>query len=234
IIGVGQGAGESIDLGSGEGSKDMKEFYGKALMRKAEALEHMEKYSDAASVWKQAVETGVGGAVSIRGRDRCEKAANPDKPAAVPARSKPPPPRKAPASKPATNRPTVPSSESAEAVKKLRAANAAAEKADDEKFALTDQVGARIEAWRGGKADNLRALLQSLDSVLWEGAGWKKVGMSDLVMPNKVKIVYMKAIGKVHPDKIPQDATVEQKMVSAAVFSTLNEAWDKFKKDNNL
>ncbi|KAI7285398.1 hypothetical protein KC345_g1744 [Hortaea werneckii] len=234
IIGIGQGAGESINLGSGEGSKDMKEFYGKALMRKAEALEHMEKYSDAVLVWKQAVETGVGGAVSIRGRDRCEKAANPDKPAAAPARSKAPPPRKAPASKPAASRPTVSSSESAEAVKKLRAANAAAEKADDEKFALTDQVEARIDAWRGGKADNLRALLQSLDGVLWEGAGWKKVGMSDLVMPNKVKIVYMKAIGKVHPDKIPQDATVEQKMVSAAVFSTLNEAWDKFKKDNNL
>jgi len=99
-------------------------------------------------------------------------------------------------------RPTLPSAVSVEAVKKLRAANAAAEKADDEKFALTDQVEARLTAWRGGKADNLRALLQSLDGVLWEGAGWKKVGMSDLVMPNKVKIVYMKAIGKVHPDKV--------------------------------
>ena len=34
--------------------------------------------------------------------------------------------------------------------------------------------------------------------------------------------------------QIPQDATTEQRMISAAVFSTLNEAWDKFKKDNNL
>jgi hypothetical protein len=41
-----------------------------------------------------------------------------------------------------------------------------------------------------------------LDRVLWEDAGWKKVGMADLVMPNKVKIVYMKAIAKVHPDKV--------------------------------
>ena len=41
-----------------------------------------------------------------------------------------------------------------------------------------------------------------MDGVLWEGAGWKKVGMSDLIMPNKVKIIYMKAIGKVHPDKV--------------------------------
>lgn len=116
----------------------------------------------------------------------------------------------------------------------MRAANAAAAKADDEKFALHDQVEARLTAWKGGKADNLRALLQSLDTVLWPEAGWKKVGMSDLVMPNKVKINYMKAIAKVHPDKIPQDATTEQRMISGAVFSTLNEAWDKFKSDNNL
>jgi hypothetical protein len=44
----------------------------------------------------------------------------------------------------------------------------------------------------------------------------------------------MKAIAKVHPDKIPQTATTEQKMISAAVFATLNEAWDKFKADNNM
>ncbi|KAL9064613.1 MAG: hypothetical protein Q9157_007772, partial [Trypethelium eluteriae] len=106
--------------------------------------------------------------------------------------------------------------------------------ADDERFALTDQVDAKLVAWKGGKADNLRALLGSLDSVLWADAGWKKVGMSDLVMPNKVKIIYMKAIAKVHPDKISQDATTEQRMISGSVFSTLNEAWDKFKKDNGL
>jgi hypothetical protein len=34
--------------------------------------------------------------------------------------------------------------------------------------------------------------------------------------------------------QIPQDASTEQRMISAAVFSTLNEAWDKFKTDNNL
>ena len=68
-------------------------------------------------------------------------------------------------------------------MKKLRAANAEAEKADDEKFALADTVDAKLAAWRGGKTDNLRALLQSMDIVLWESAGWKKVGMADLVVP---------------------------------------------------
>lgn len=205
IIGVSQGVNESIDVGGGEGTKEMREFYGKALMRKAEALEYMEKWTDAANAWKTAVEAGVGGAVSLRGRDRCERAATP-KPAAKAAPAKPASaPTKAPPAKGLGNsmqRPTLTSASSGEAVKKLRAANAAAEKADDEKFALADQVDARLAAWRGGKTDNLRALLQSLDNVLWEGAGWKKVGMSDLVMANKVKIIYMKAIAKVHPDKV--------------------------------
>ena len=34
--------------------------------------------------------------------------------------------------------------------------------------------------------------------------------------------------------QIPQSATTEHKMISGSVFSTLNEAWDKFKKDNGL
>jgi hypothetical protein len=34
--------------------------------------------------------------------------------------------------------------------------------------------------------------------------------------------------------QISQSATTEQKMISGSVFSTLNEAWDKFKKDNGL
>ncbi|XP_014559781.1 hypothetical protein COCVIDRAFT_91060 [Bipolaris victoriae FI3] len=235
IIGVSKGEGEKIATGGVEGEKDMKEFYGKALMRKAEALESMEKWSDAHTVWKEAVQSGVGGAVAISGRNRCEKAASGGSNAPAAAAKRPPPARKsaAPRSSAMADLGGGPAADS-EAVKRMKAANAAAERADDEKFALTDQVDAKLIAWKGTKADNLRALLGSLDKVLWEDAGWKKVNMGDLVMPNKVKIIYMKAIAKVHPDKISQDATTEQKMISAAVFATLNEAWDKFKADNNL
>ncbi|KAF2852079.1 hypothetical protein T440DRAFT_467316 [Plenodomus tracheiphilus IPT5] len=234
VIGVSRGEGEKIATGGVEGDKDMKEFYGKALMRKAEALENMEKWSEAHQVWKEAVQNGVGGAISISGRNRCEKAASGGNATAA-----------APTKRPAPARKTVPKASAlsdlgggpakdSEAVKRMKAANAAADRADDEKFALTDQVDAKLVAWKGTKSDNLRALLGSLEKVLWEDAGWKKVNMGDLVMPNKVKIIYMKAIAKVHPDKISQTATTEQKMISAAVFATLNEAWDKFKTDNNL
>jgi hypothetical protein len=203
IIGVSRGEGEKIVTGGMEGEKDMKEFYGKALMRKAEALENMEKWGDAHKIWKEAVQNGVGGAISISGRNRCEKAASGGN-SASPAVAK----RPTPARKPAVPKPSAlsdlggTSAKDSEAVKRMKAANAAADKADDEKFALTDQVDAKLIAWKGTKSDNLRALLGSLDKVLWPEAGWKKVNMGDLVMPNKVKIIYMKAIAKVHPDKV--------------------------------
>jgi hypothetical protein len=231
-IGPSRGQDEKIQMGGMEPDKDMKEFYGKALMRKAEALEHMEKWSDAGKVWKEAIEAGVGGAVSQQGRTRCERALGKGKQ----AQSAP----KKPAVRPQKPRQSAlqdlggSTGAETEAVKQLRAANAAAAKADDEKFALTDSVDAKLVEWKGTKADNLRALLGSLDKVLWPEAGWNKVGMGDLVAPNRVKIIYMKAIAKVHPDKLSQTATTEQKMISAAVFATLNEAWDKFKKDNGL
>jgi len=175
--------------------KPMREYYGKALMRKAEGLEHIEKWADAAVVWKQCVEDGHGGATAIQGRARAELAARPKpkpKPAVKAAAVRKPPVRPA----------AVASSASAAAVSALRASNAAAERVDDEKFALADAVSTRITGWKGGKEGNLRALLASLDNVLWEGSGWKKVSMADLVLPNKVKVIYMKGIAKCHPDKV--------------------------------
>ena len=201
IIGPGRGDGESVSLEDGTGEKrDMKDLYGKALSRKAEALEQMEKWTEAGIAWQACVESGVGGPTATAGRQRCQKALAP-KPAAKAATPSPRPSaaaRPRPRPRPATGG----AADSSEAVERLRAANKAAERADDEKFALVDQVDSRLAAWRDGKRDNLRALLGSLENVLWAGSGWKKVGLHELVMANKVKIVYMKAIAKTHPDKV--------------------------------
>ncbi|PYH48840.1 UBA/TS-N domain protein [Aspergillus saccharolyticus JOP 1030-1] len=234
LIGPLKGEGESIDLCNGEAAKPMKDFFGKALMRKAEALEQLERWAEAAQTWKLAVESGYGGSTSIQGRNRCEKAAGISKPAARPAAPARRPPAPAPKKASALDDLQGSSGASSEAVTRLREANQAAERADEEKFALSESVDARLAAWKGGKQDNLRALLGSLDSVLWPEAGWKKVNMSELILPNKVKIQYMKGIAKVHPDKIPTNATTEQRMIAGAVFGALNDAWDKFKKENNL
>ncbi|KAJ4407834.1 auxilin-like clathrin-binding protein required for normal clathrin function [Neurospora sp. IMI 360204] len=238
LIGPSKGEGESVEVQTSEHGpqekRDMRDLYGKALTRKAEALEQMEKWADAEKVWQSAVEAGLGGQTAAAGRQRCQKALAPKPAAAVSA-----PAVKKPSSAPARPRPTPSaaastSQKSSEAVQRLRLANQAAEKEGSEKFALADKVDARIASWRDGKKDNLRALLASLDNVLWEGSGWKKVGLHELVVANKVKIVYMKAIAKCHPDKISTDASTEVRMIAGTVFATLNEAWDKFKKENNM
>ncbi|KAI5801526.1 hypothetical protein DFH27DRAFT_652915 [Peziza echinospora] len=235
LIGEGRGEGETISLEDGTPPKEMKEFWEKAWARKAEGFEQLEKWSDAGKCWTVLVEAGAGGTNAMSGKRRCENALAPK--AAPPPRSqssavtsaarKPPPPRR-----PAT---TLPESQNGkEAVNRLREANAQAENQEQEKLALYDSVAEKIQTWKGGKEGNLRALLTSLDGILWPAAGWKKVGMHELIIPQKVKIHYMKGIAKVHPDKIPVDATTEQRMISGTVFMLLNEAWDKFKVDNNL
>jgi hypothetical protein len=177
----------------------MKEFWGKALMRKAEALEQMEKWKEGAEVWKMCVEAGVGGATAAQGRTRCEKALAPKPP---PSAARAATPRPKPTAEPTSALRDLGSGEDSAAVERLRAANKEAERADDEKFALADKVDEKISRWRDGKRDNLRALIGSLDMVMWEGSEWKKVGMHELVTNGKVKINYMKAIGKCHPDKV--------------------------------
>ncbi|KAG9287255.1 hypothetical protein G9A89_008885 [Geosiphon pyriformis] len=97
---------------------------------------------------------------------------------------------------------------------------------DAEKLRYKDQVDQKILLWKGGKETNLRALLSSLNIVLWNSLVWKDIGLHELVTPAQVKLRYMKAIGKVHPDKLSSTTTIEQKLVANAVFSTLNYAWD--------
>jgi hypothetical protein len=198
---VSRGDGENIDLGPGEGggNKEMKEFYGKALMRKAEALEQMERWKEAGDAWKICVENGVGASTAIQGRTRCDKALAPKPPV---SRTATPKPASKPKPKSALSDLGFGQEEDSAAVKRLREANEAAQKDDDEKFALTDKVEARISNWRDGRRDNIMALIGGLDKVMWEGSGWKKVGMHELVGPSKVKINYMKAIAKTHPDKV--------------------------------
>ena len=201
LIGPSRGASETVDLGGDEGIKQMITYWEKAMTRQAEALEQLERWSEAGTAWKACVEAGVGGATSIAGRNRCEKAA------AAPSQSGPSVARRPAAPKP---RPQVSalgdlapeSAQSVKAVSRLRAANAAADRVDDEKFALADVVDSRVKKWRLGKENNLRALLSTLQNVLWEGSGWKEIGIGELLMPGKVKIHYMKGIAKVHPDKV--------------------------------
>ncbi|GAN08448.1 conserved hypothetical protein [Mucor ambiguus] len=120
------------------------------------------------------------------------------------------------------------------AVKEMREREKKKEAEDAERLENEDKVNAQISVWKTGKDKNLRALLGSLELILWPGVQWKGVMMSELLDPRKCKLTYMKAIAKVHPDKLPANATIEQRMLASGIFTTLNQAWDVFKTENNL
>ncbi|KAI0722509.1 hypothetical protein C8Q76DRAFT_766779 [Earliella scabrosa] len=210
---------------------DLADGLVKAWRRRAEAYEGKEKWDLAKQDWESiagAEFAGKARAEAFTGISRCRRMlnANVDAPAAAPATAPKPKPRPAPAARPRPSAPARPS----EALNRVRDANVAAEAEDQAKHELKDVVDARLATWRAGKENNIRALIASLDTVLWPELGWQKVGIHELVSPSQVKIRYTKAIAKLHPDKLNvQNTTLEQRMIANGVFGTLNEAWNAFK-----
>uniref|UniRef100_A0A8C9RPI8 Auxilin n=1 Tax=Scleropages formosus TaxID=113540 RepID=A0A8C9RPI8_SCLFO len=93
-----------------------------------------------------------------------------------------------------------------------------AKEMDPEKLKILD--------WIEGKERNIRALLSTMHTVLWEGeTRWKPVSMADLVTPEQVKKVYRRAVLVVHPDK----ATGQPyEQYAKMIFMELNDAWSEF------
>ncbi len=181
---------------------DLGDALGKAWRRRAEAYEGKEKWDLARQDWESIVGVDFAGrhrGEALSGIGRCKKMLSvgdvPDVVTSSAARvnasrpTKRPPPRRGP---------TPPS----EAVVRLKQANQEAEAEEQARLEFKDSVDSRLAAWKNGKETNLRALVASLDTVLWPELGWQKVGMADLVTSNQVKIRYTKAIAKLHPDKV--------------------------------
>ncbi|KAG1224393.1 hypothetical protein G6F68_020122 [Rhizopus microsporus] len=87
-------------------------------------------------------------------------------------------------------------------VREMREREKKKEAEDAERLEKEDKVNAHLTAWKSGKEKNLRALLSSLEQILWTGIEWKGVTMTELLESRKCKITYMKAIAKVHPDQV--------------------------------
>lgn len=228
----GQGVNDVLPADVGVNLKDQ---LGKALMRRAMAHESLEKYKEAKDDWAKLRELEPGHRNAAEGHRRCEKAISVmngagDMNSSSTSTKRPgPPPLSSPQSSAARSNglASTPSPmqdilaahrqsnneaklkadlNRSEGVSKLRQTAAQQEREDDERLRLTDQVDRKMVTWKSGKEDNIRALLASLGSVLWEGAAWKPVGMHELVTPAQVKINYMKAIAKMHPDKVRRRA----------------------------
>jgi tetratricopeptide (TPR) repeat protein len=232
--------GAGVDLGDG---------LIKAWRRRAEAYEGKEKWDLARQDWESIAGADFAGrhrSEALSGIGRCRKVQNIGNAldSAAPSVSRVNAPR--PTTRPPPRRgPTPPS----EAVTRLKQANQEAEAEEQARLELKDSVDSRVAGWKNGKETNLRALVASLDTVLWPELGWQKVGMAELVTPHQVKIRYTKAIAKLHPDKVRRscylfphrltvvvvsqlnvkNTTLEQRMIANGVFGALNDAWNAFK-----
>jgi hypothetical protein len=98
-----------------------------------------------------------------------------------------------------------------------------------ERDRISESLDLEIKRWAAGKEGNLRALLSTMQYVLWPECGWQPVSLTDLITAAAVKKVYRKATLCIHPDKVQQKgANLHQKYIAEKVFDLLKEAWNKF------
>ncbi|KAJ3331475.1 hypothetical protein HDU76_003081 [Blyttiomyces sp. JEL0837] len=207
----------------------------KSLLRRATAYEAIEKWKDALSDYETLSRLESTPAV-LQALARCRKAVQGGESSAMAndAFAQPKPAIRTPPSQAARPPPASVKKAVDKAVENLRQQNLQSEQEENEKFESKENVDRLIEKWRAGKENNLRALLSSLDSILWKDLGWVTINLSELITPQQVKVKYMKAVAKVHPDKLKPSTTVEQRMIANGIFATLNKAWDGFKESNGL
>ncbi|EDQ88562.1 uncharacterized protein MONBRDRAFT_37396 [Monosiga brevicollis MX1] len=95
------------------------------------------------------------------------------------------------------------------------------------RMANEDPIVVEVEAWCEGKDNNIRALLGSLDIILWEGARWKPINIGVLTDNNQVRKAYQRACLVVHPDKLPpNNLPVIRTMAKAAKKAKVNTSAD--------
>ncbi|CAD5228778.1 unnamed protein product [Bursaphelenchus okinawaensis] len=96
----------------------------------------------------------------------------------------------------------------------------------EEEVQNMDPTRIKIRDWTKGKERNIRALLGSLNDVLWEGSSnWNQPGMGELLSDINVKKYYRKACLVVHPDKQTGQPHEE---LARCIFTELNDAWNEF------
>lgn len=222
----------SVTIQNSNPARSYKDIWPKILMRLAESYEAVEKYKLALEKYQTLLENNVFNDKIIAGKRRCQHALGLDSKVSKKQNSttkvdspKPVPKKKAPS--------TNLGSKTSENSERVKRENERLAKLEDEKVALYDQVDAKIASWTGSNGDDIRFLLSNLQSVLtW--CDWKPVAASDLVMPKKVKITYMKAVAKTHPDKIQSSLELENQMIAERIFSILSKAWEKFRETNDI
>jgi hypothetical protein len=104
----------------------------------------------------------------------------------------------------------------------------------------------KVETWAKGKEANVRALIASLQEVLWEGNSWKPISVGEILQvkinsifnrtyfkfqPVAVKKSYRRACLVVHPDK---HTGGEHEKLARAIFMQLSESYTKFEENPSM
>ncbi|KAL3233919.1 Auxilin-like clathrin uncoating factor SWA2 [Nakaseomyces bracarensis] len=211
-------------------TRSYQDIWPKIVLRLAESYEAIEKYKMALETYQSLLESNVFNDKIIAGKRRCQHALGLD--------SKPPKAlngniKKDNTPKTAPKKQEPSGAKPSENTERVKRENERLAKLEDEKVALYDQVDSKISVWVDSKEDDIRFLLSNLQNVLtW--CEWKPVSSADLVMPKKVKVTYMKAVARTHPDKIQSSLELENQMIAERVFSLLSKAWEKFRESNDI
>lgn len=100
-----------------------------------------------------------------------------------------------------------------------------------EKMNAQNQLGVLMDKWaftEQGKFKDVRSLLSSMGSVLWENSGWVDVPMGELMISDAaVKKTYRKAIVLCHPDR-HQKESAEKQYRADRIFNAINESYKLF------
>ncbi|XP_077221103.1 uncharacterized protein LOC143854870 [Tasmannia lanceolata] len=106
------------------------------------------------------------------------------------------------------------------------ASKAKKETQQSDKHITMKKLEVEVKLWSAGKEGNIRALLSTLQYILWPDSGWHAIPLIDMIESSHLKKAYQKARLCLHPDKLQQKgATISQKYIAKLIFILLQDAW---------
>lgn len=104
------------------------------------------------------------------------------------------------------------------------------EKEREEMRAVAAQLAPLLDRWEfsmPGVPRNMRTLLSTLHTILWEGARWTTINVSDLMTEPQIKKQHRKALLVVHPDHAAR-GTVDQRVRAERAFKALDSGMKRY------
>ncbi|PVU90434.1 hypothetical protein BB559_004627 [Furculomyces boomerangus] len=212
----------------------------KLLLRKGQVLENQEKYKAALETYKKLTGIKIGNPTMnkvLSGIKRCDLALG-----NTPAPSTNPKPtfktnnasNKNTMFKPVVTSNSNKSTKSPEfifnsLIKETSANLVQNSMNDEEEMAMRDRVHEKVLKWKVSNQNSIRGLLCTVHQVCGNLVSSEDISLSQVVTDKQVKVVYMRTISKLHPDRLKSNLSNEEKLLASQVFSVLNQAYNQFK-----